>query len=345
MGSLAEAGSVQSQCDGCLRPSDGALSKHDDDWLCQKCVAVLAAAETLLNKGIAAEDTIIPTMVFAKVAGGSRGWEELSQTGRVLGKHEGLELVGIMHAASNWKPPSLDDDYAGWKFVGVAHGVPIVRVEHCVAVPEPHPGTPVLKQVRIQVLSKVKPETIAEKYEQVLTEQGARWESNSRGTFSYGYNGYLELTVAVGTGSLSPLTVESLSVDPLEWPAFHFPPPVLVGRIYKSLRGSLWHRRDPEGFAYALDNYGKSKGKAAERIISAFVAWHIGEGPKARIPPGSRSRVARFLNKHLLEKRSLGQLSADPYNPADAVWQDVEKYLWYRFVRLYAGGYAPFGSV
>jgi hypothetical protein len=308
-------------------------------------VAVLSAARVLLDRGIAAEDTVIPTMVFAKVAGGSRGWEELSPTEHVARGPKGLELVGIMHEATGWKAPSLDDDYAGWEFVGVLDGVPIVRVEHYVAVPELHPGTQVLKQVRIQVLSKAKPETIAEKYEQVLTEQGARWESNSEGIFSYGYNGYLELTVAVGTGSLSPRTVESLSVDPLEWPAYHFPPPVLVGRIYKSLLGSLWHAKDPKGFAYALDNYDKSKGKAPERIVSAFVAWHIGEGPKARIPPKSRPRVAKFLNKHLLAKRGLQQLSDDPWNPADAVWQDVEKYLWYRFVRLYAGGYAPFGSV
>jgi hypothetical protein len=348
MGSVSPLGSEQPRCDGCLKPANGRLSKDEGDWLCRRCVAVLRAARVLLDKGIAGEDTIIPTLVFAKVAGGSQAWEALSQTGQLTGESQGLELVGIMHEANGWRPPSLDDDYAGWELVEVSDGLPIVRVLPAVAKAEPHPGTKVLKQVRIQVLSKnVKPERIAAIYEQVLAEQGAQWKENSEGVFFYNYKGFLGLTVAVGTGNLSPLTVESLDVDPLQWPAYHFPPPVLVSRIYKSLLGSLRPRKgQPKaGFEYALDNYGKVQDKGADRIITAFVAWHVGEGPGARVPPKSRPRVARFLNKHLLEKSGLLQLPENSWSSSDAVWDDVERFLWYRFVRLYAGGYATFGRV
>jgi len=285
-------------------------------------VAVLWTAKVLLDKGITEEDTIIPTLVFAKVAGGSHAWEALSLTGHLGGETEGLELVGIMHEATGWRPPSLDDDYAGWELVEVSDSLPIVRVLPAVAKAEPHPGTQVLKQVRIQILSKnVKQERIARIYEQVLAEQGAQWKENSEGVFSYNYRGYLGLTVAVGIGSLNPLTVESLSVNPLQWPAFHFPPPVLVGRFYKSLLGSLRPRKgQPKaGFEYALDNYGKTHDKGADRIVTAFVAWHVGEGPGARVPPKSRPRVARFLNKHLLEKCGLLQLPENSWSSSDAV--------------------------
>ena len=348
MGRVTEPVSEKKRCDGCLKPSNSGLSKHDGDRLCRACVAVLSAGMRLLDKGINAEDTIIPTMVFAKTAGGSRGWEALLQTGVPGKEHEGLALVGIMHEANGFGQPSLNEDYAGWELVEVSDGVPIVRVQPSVATLERHPETQMFKQVRIQVLSKnEKPEKIAGIYEQVLVEEGAQWSENSQGTFSYDFKGYLGITVAVGTPSLGRLTLENMSEDPLQWPAYHFPPPVLVERIYKSLLGSLRPRKGQpkQGFEYALDNYGKAGDKGADRIVTAFVAWHVGEGSGARVPPKSRPQVARFLNKHLLEPYGLRQLPEDTWISDDPLWQDVERYLWYRFVRLYAGGYATFGSI
>jgi hypothetical protein len=341
MGKVAEPTSQQMRCDGCLKPAAGDLSKHDGDWLCQKCVAILSAAMALLDDGTTAEETIKPTMVFAKVAGGSRGWEELSQTGQLAGRREGLELVEIMHQACRKRPPSLDRDYAGWELDKVLDGVPIVRVRDHVVVPKTHPGTEVLKEVSVQVLSrKVKPNSIGASYERVLAEQGARWDENSQGVFSYGFHGHLGMTVAVSNISLSALDVEGMGGGPLRYPAFHFPSPVFVVRFYEGLLGSL----DAAGFAYAMDNYGKREKKAADRIVTAFVAWHVGEGPGAKVPPVSRARVKHFLNKHLLQPLELPELSDERWNVEQALWRDVQRFLWPRFVRLYAGGYATYAN-
>ena len=95
MASIAEPAG-KSVCDACLRPSN-ALVNHDGDWLCPNCRAVFWAATVLFDQGITKEDTLIPTLLFAKAAGGSKGWEELTTLVNAAREHTGLELVRIMH--------------------------------------------------------------------------------------------------------------------------------------------------------------------------------------------------------------------------------------------------------
>jgi hypothetical protein len=214
-------------------------------------------------------------------------------------------------------------------------------VRPLVGIPEMHPGTQILKSVRIQVLSRrVKPGAVRNEYERVLIEQGAHWHENNHGLISYkAEDGYLE--ISAGTrGEVSPLMAESLSDKLLSWSAYNFPPPTLIAGIYKNVLGSK-DKRNASGFAYALDLYGKPAAhtRMAKKIVHAFAAWHVGEGHPARVPPQSRPRVAGVLNRQLLNPDE--QLPEDTWVSSDKIWDDVEA-LSMRFVRLYAGGVAAF---
>jgi hypothetical protein len=70
MGSVAVKANLTEVCSGCSKLSSHLISCAGDR-LCATCRAVIWAALVLLNRGVADKDTIIPTMVFAKVAGGS----------------------------------------------------------------------------------------------------------------------------------------------------------------------------------------------------------------------------------------------------------------------------------
>jgi hypothetical protein len=223
----------------------------------------------LLDENITAEDTLIPTLVFAKIAGGS---PEYAAVVKDKEQASGLEIVRLMHAADDWPPQRSQTPaeyaqtlteyvrmhgYGGWELVRVVHGVPILRVRPLALIPEMHPDTQILMSVRIQVLlRRVKPGAVRDEYERVLIEQGAHWHENNHGLISYkAEDGYLE--ISAGTrGEVSPLMAESLSDKLLSWSAYNFPPPTLIAGIYKNVLGSK-DKRNASGFAYALDLYGK----------------------------------------------------------------------------------------
>jgi hypothetical protein len=352
MESVTTAAHREAVCSGCLKPSNK-LTASSGDQLCEKCKAVFLTAAVLLNEDITAEDTLIPTLVFAKIAGGSPEYAALVKEKE---QASGLEIVRLMRAADDWPPQrsqtpeeyaqTLTDyvrthEYSGWEFVRVIRDVPILRVRPLALIPEMHPGTQILKSVRIQVLSRrVKPCAVGDEYERVLNEQGAHWNENNHGLISYkATDGYLEMYVGTG-GEVSPLMAESLSNKLLSWPAYNFPPPMLIAGIYENLLGVV-HKRTGRGFAYDLDLYGKHDAHTtmARKIVHAFAAWHVGEGHRARVPPQSRTRVAGVLNRQLLNPDE--QLPEDTWLSSDKVWDDVEA-LSMRFVRLYAGGVGAF---
>jgi hypothetical protein len=352
MESVAPAARSEVACSGCLKPSKK-LTSSSGDQLCEKCKTVFITAAVLLNEDITAEDTLIPTLVFAKIAGGSPEYSALVEKREAA---SGMEIARFMHAAMDWPPRRSQTPaeyaktlreyvqahgYGGWELVCIARGVPILRVRPLVALPETHPDTQILKSVRIQVLSRhVKPAEVSASYERLLTDSGVRWDENNSGFVKYRlHEGFLEVAAGL-EGKVSPLMAESVGADSLySWPAYNFPPPGLVADIYESLLGKV-HKRTGRGFAYALDLYDKPQSeRSAKKIILAFAAWHIGEGPSARIPPKSRPRVARVLNKQLLDPSE--HLPENTWSPENKVWRDVEE-LAMRFVRLYAGGPGAF---
>lgn len=336
MESVTSAASSEVACSGCLKPSNK-LTPSASDQLCEKCKAVFLTAAVLLNEGVTAEDVLIPTLVFAKIAGGSAAYATLVQEKTPAA---GLNVVKLMYEAQDLSSIyTAEEEYAGWELVRVIRGVPIFRVQPLAALPQVHPDTEILKSIRVQVLSRyVKPSEVGEYYERLLTERGVRWKFNNSGYISYRFHyGFLQIEAGL-EGKISALTAESVGHVLYSWPAYNFPPPRLVAEIYESLLGKV-HERTGGGFAYDLDLYGKPQAeRSAKKIILAFAAWHVGERHPARIPPKSRPRVAGVLNRQLLDPSE--HLPEDGWNAGDKVWRDVEE-LAMRFVRLYAGALGP----
>lgn len=307
------AGPSDRPCDGCLLPSND-LTKYAGDALCPNCKAVFSAAIDLFDNGIIEENEVIPTLVAACTLTHPADLADLTQSEEA---YPGLELVEV-----------IDD-------------VPVIRVLPMVVEPEKYPGMNLLKEVKIKIQSKwVKPATVRARYEELLQEEGVRWDENNRGVISYSYHFsayYLEIVVGTGAG-LDPalLAAEEPSNEienPFTWPLYQFPSPALVAGIYKSLLGSTQHAK-ADGFAGSLDLYGKPSAKTAQKVIPAFVAWYVGSKAGKGVPPEDRPRVAKLLNKHLLRPCGRPELVETGWANDDTIWRDVRDLL-LRFVRLW----------
>jgi hypothetical protein len=313
--SLAE----QHNPDACNACQNSSKSAGDNaDGLCTGCRNVFQATRVLFQSGITAEVELIPTLVFARIAGraedhhykhhySSSGYEPAVES-LMSGNHPALEVT---------------------KFVD---RVPVVRVKPIAVSAERHEGTQVLKRVRIRTLSKkVKSYDVADSYRRLLEQEGAPWDENNHGEFAYDcLFGYLELEVAQGA-EFSPLLVEGYGGDPLRHPAFHFPPPEIVEGVHEAMKRT---------FANRLDYYGKAQRKTPGKLVPAFAAWHVGAQADTEIPPAARPRVSRALNRHLLRPCGLRQVTESSRNPDDTVWRDAVD-LWPRFVRMQHYAFNP----
>lgn len=331
----------EAQCDGChliFLKSQADLVSHGGDWLCERCRSVLWAACVLFERDIIDEDIIIPTLVFARNAARSTMYKDLA---KMDGPVEGCTPYVLAQIAFDGLGLSLlstEQAYMGLELVKVVDGVPLVQVHPYAVLAENHPGTQLPKRVCFQILSqRVKPASIRDRYEQFLKEQGAYWGENLSGCISYNFSrSYLEVRIE-GLGEAYTWGLED-SRNVLHWPIYHFPQPTLVEGfcegLLRSLRNGEWKRED----VYGLDLYGKPLNKTAEKIIPAFVAWHVGIGVEGRIYAPDRNRVSQVLNKHLLRPCGKPELPEDHWSPSDTVWRDVEA-LRLRFERLNGAGF------
>jgi hypothetical protein len=303
-------------CNACLASSEA--TGGNDNGLCPGCHNVFRAARALLQHGIAAEEELIPTLVFARIVGRAQDqhFEDHYQSG--YGPAEESVLSG--------SHPALDIT----RFVD---RVPVVQVKPFVVSAERHPGTHVLKQARIRTLSKrAKSPDVAKAYEQLLEQEGAQWDKNNHGHFSYNcLIGYLEVAVREGS-ELSPLAVEGFGTDLFQHPAYHFPPPKIVEGVHEAMRRTFVDR---------LDLYGKrAKPPTAEKLVPAFAAWHVGGRSDEEVPTVLKPRVSRILNQHLLKPCGLTQLQENASNSGDTLWRDVARHR-ARFINIQHYAFYP----
>jgi hypothetical protein len=329
--------------------------KHSGDQLCRWCRAVFWTATVLFEQGIEQEDVVIPTLAFAKFAAAVPEYSDLVRTGGPGRQLTRADLARISLQGGMISPGSMERGYLGWNFVEVVDGVPLIRVLPYVVFAEAHAGTQVLKQIRIQVISKfAEPKSVRERYEQVLMEQGVQWDDSASGCVSHNFRGgYLDIRIR----PTDVLIYKEVALDrelierykdfflrkaypesyPSERPDDHpypYPSPRYIEASYAGLLGLLRSSKRV-GVAYALDLYGKTTKKTADKIIPAFVAWHLGA---AVVPARARPEIARVLNKHLLAPCGKEPLPDDHWSTDDTVWRDARD-LASRFERLRTSGY------
>jgi hypothetical protein len=299
-------------CEACLTPSVAA--GDNDDGLCPGCRSVFRAAKILLLHESVTEEELIPTLAFARIAGLAEVHDHSSyargEEAVLSGNHPALEITKFLDR------------------------VPVVEVKLVALSAERHLGTQFLKSVRIETLSKrVKSTDVAKSYQQLLKREGARCDENIHGDFSYDcLLGYLELTVREGT-QLSPSVVEDLGEDLFRLATFQFPPPEMVEGVHEAMQ---------KNFAHRLDLYGeRARRPTADKLVPAFVAWHVGSGDDKEVPLASRQRAKTVLNRLLLKPCGLTQLGENASNSAETVWRDVERHR-RRFISIQQ--YASFPS-
>jgi hypothetical protein len=333
------------ECDGCRLPYldfQTDFVTHSGDRLCRWCRAVFLTAAVLFERGIEQEDVVIPTLAFAKFAAGVPEYGDLVGMGGVGERPTQADLAKILLKAGMISPGGMERGYLGWDFVEAVEGVPLIRVLPYVVFAEEHAGTQVLKQIRIQVLSKfAEPQGVRGRYEQILTERGVRWDDSASGCVSHNsWGGYLDIRIRptdelIYKGAVIDRALIEQHKDfflreaypqsfPSERPDDHpypYPSPRYIEASYTGLLGLLRSKK-PVGIAHVLDLYGKPIKKTADKVIPAIVAWHLG----AHVAPArTRPEIARTLNKHLLGPCEKKTLPEDRWRNDDTVWQDARE--------------------
>jgi hypothetical protein len=273
---------------------------------------VFWTAEALWDNEISGQDEIIATLVYAAWKG--RPWDLKKDTERQRNlirefprQHQEFDLLRIVD------------------------GVPILRLKTMTVSVLRYEKTDIPKRVQISVLSRfASPETLAERYEKVLRNEGISWNASNSGAMEWDVtNNRLNMTLAP-TKTYDADTVSLLDHTARElWPSF--PPPELVQEFYGALLGSA-DKRTYRGFdSYSgepyLGEHGRppTQAKEPKNLIPASVAWLIGERkqkPNERVKE-RRIRIAGVLNRHLLGPLEMPKLPEDGWSPQDPVWRDA----------------------
>jgi hypothetical protein len=360
MSSLAKSGGRHEaeECDGCRLPFldfQTDFVNHAGDRLCIWCRTVFWAATVLFEPEVGEEDVVIPTLAFAKYSAGIPEYNKLVAGEGGGGKPTPADLARVLLGAAMISPGELERGYLGWDFVREVQGVPLIRVLPFTVFAEEHRGKQLLKQIRIQVLSKyAEPKDVRGCYERLLAERGVKWDDSASGCVSHNvWGSYLDVRIR----PTDELIYKDVALDrelierhkdyfirkayPESYPSerlddypYPYPSPRYIEASYKALRGLLRSTK-PVGIAGALDLYGKPSNRTLDKLIPAFVAWHLG----ADVAPATRRpEIARTLNKHLLGPCDKETLPEDSWRSDDTVWRDAKE-LSKRFERLRGAGF------
>jgi hypothetical protein len=260
--------------------------------VCGRCSAVFTAAHALFDNGVEDRAAIVGTLA---------------------------------HAWSAHDIADSADEYARFEILERVDDVPVLRLKDMSADVVRYDNSDLAKAVKIDVFSRdVKLERVAEEYGRVLQDHGMHHDQCSAGSVSWNMEEpYLTITVKAGA-ELHPARVPYFKNYP-SGRIYSFPPPSLVGDLYALFLGSF-DKRNFSGYAYALEDYGRSTRKAAEKTINASLAWFLGEREDNVVPPlERRPRIARILNKHLLRPCDRPELPEDRWRNDDTIWRDAKQ--------------------
>jgi hypothetical protein len=290
---------------------DGALcgkcerAEPEPDLVLEAHKGLLRAARALLKHGVADEDIIIPTLVFAAVSDDATGFAKVRPRFAEAGDDDEAwqERRQVWHEAfaDLWvERPLLD-------------GVLVVHLKNLSVQPYPaEPGSEVVGRIRIQVYRRRNtPKDLEHLYGQCLVENGIPHD-DQRGSVGWMFSeGRLWLLVHPENERVHPLGELRGGTRNERLPQRPFPSPGVVRGVYEALSPRL-----PKDVLVDRKRGGQPKPRV---LIPACVAWYISGRGEELERSGERPKLTEALNNTLMRPSGLEPL---PQSPEDhAVWQ------------------------
>ena len=279
------------------------------------------AAETIWRAGIADENQIIPTLVFA-----ARSFE-LQNLGVIreqladaeVGSERWMDLKGMFRRA-----------FDTFEILGMHEGVPIIYSRPFKLRAHTYPETGIVEKVVIEVYRRsAKGEEIAAWYDTLLSKHDVSYQSRQGGFGWHASVGCLQMVFhRLAPTTLNPMLEGRSEVD-AERKDLPLPHPDIVKEVCEALIGSVGTRGKSGGFAHLLG--GRDRGRSFDPgyLIPAVVAWYVGDRGKVIEQHDLKPKVARILchnlDEDLLRPRGKELFHKKGWDSAEYVWELIER--------------------
>jgi len=282
---------------------------------------LFGAAETISRAGIADENQIIPTLVFA-----ARSFELKNlgvireQLARVeVGDERWVDLKSTFRRA-----------FDTFEIIGVHDGVPIIYSRPFKLRAHTYPETGIVEKVVIEVYRRsAKGEEIAKWYDTLLSERGVSYEGRQGGFGWHASGGCLQMVFhRLAPATLNPMLQGRSEVD-AERHYLPLPHPQIVAGVCEALIGSVGTKGEISGFAHLLG--GRDRGRPFDPgyLIPAVVAWYVGDRGRLIERHDLKPRVAGILRDNLdeglLRPRGKNIFHGKGWDSSEYIWDLVKR--------------------
>ena len=270
------------------------------------------AARVLLEKGIADEDQIYPTLAFANEVGQGAGIVREQKERLVSAWEDGSDSWADAVDAFSRRHPSI-------RPVEVLGGVAVLeRVPMSVRIDEYPIQDVEIPRVIVLTIHQHRrlptPEQVAARYANELAAIGVPHAESQEGRFEFAFrDGHLQIEVHHKRTSVPQEYIGTMFRDS----KLEFPHPNLVGAFYKMLLGTT----SKDGFARYMVPRKRGPTPPPDTIIPASVAFFLRdyggmkEGMKAH----------RLLNGHVLRTHWKTLPEGHSNSTSNQLWRDVDK--------------------
>ena len=279
------------------------------------------AAQAVWRVGIADENQIIPTLVFA-----ARSFElpnlrvmrdRLAEA--EVGSEKWRDLKGTVRRA-----------FDTFEVLRVQDGVPIVYSRPFKLRAHIYQETGIVEKVAIEVYRRsAKGKDIADRYDTLLSKHGVSYEGRQGGFGWHASTGRLQMVFhRLAPKALDPLLEGRIEVNP-ERKNLPLPHPDIVAGVCEALIGSVSTRGKSSGFASVLG--GRDRGRSFDPgyLIPAVVAWYVGDRGNVVQQHDLKPKVARILRDNLddelLRPHGKSLFHEERWDSAEYIWEFVDR--------------------